>query len=103
MHPHVETGHELYLQTIIRAWPAIAEKGAGAKPHALTAPLRADNWEKAKLVPVTQDMLKGSWTKIDMPPTPSAKAINNASLACGRPLVPTPCWSSSSRLTRRRL
>lgn len=73
VHPHVETGHELYLQAITRAWPVIAGKGAGAKPHALITPLRADNWEKAKLVPITQDMLKGSWTKIDMPTHPIGK------------------------------
>ncbi|HSJ03323.1 MAG TPA: SGNH/GDSL hydrolase family protein [Verrucomicrobium sp.] len=73
VHPHVETGHELYLQAITRAWPIIAAKGAGAKPHDLIAPLRADNWEKAKMVPVTQEMLKGSWTKLDMPTHPIAK------------------------------
>lgn len=65
VHPLVETGHELYLQTIARAWPKVAAASAAAAPHALNEPLRADNWEQAKLVPITQDMLTGSWTKLD--------------------------------------
>jgi len=63
VHPLVNTGHELYLQSIVRSMDEI--KGQG-KPgdHALPAPLRADNWEKAKLVPLSVEMLSGPWEKL---------------------------------------
>jgi hypothetical protein len=65
VHPLVETGHELYLQAIQRSMPKLEGAGVGARPHELIAPLRADNWEQAKLVPITQDMLHGDWQALD--------------------------------------
>lgn len=61
VHPFPETGHELYLQAIVRSLPAI--KSAGTRgAHPLPKPLRADNWERAKLVPLTTKLLQGNWT-----------------------------------------
>jgi len=71
VHPLTETGHELYTQTIIRNMPAIAAVGKTG-PHSLEKTFREDNWEKAKIVEVTQSMLKGNWTKLD--PTQPGKA-----------------------------
>jgi lysophospholipase L1-like esterase len=73
VHPLVETGHELYLQAITRSWPLIAGVVAPTQPRSLASPLRADNWENAKMVPITQSMLKGSWTALDMATHPLAK------------------------------
>lgn len=61
VHPHVETGHQLYLEAIARSWPGIMEASSEAAPHTLPSPLRPDNWEQAKLVPIRPDMLKGEW------------------------------------------
>jgi GDSL-like Lipase/Acylhydrolase family len=66
VHPLVNTGHELYLQAIQRSLPKLETAGVGARPHELIAPLRADNWEEAKLVPITQDMLRGDWKALDL-------------------------------------
>jgi hypothetical protein len=40
------------------------QSGAKPGPHALKAPFRADNWAKAKLVPLDAKMLSGSWHKL---------------------------------------
>ena len=65
VHPLVDTGHVLYLQAIQRSMPKLEGAGVGARPHELIAPLRADNWEQAKLVPITQEMLRGDWKALD--------------------------------------
>ena len=65
VHPLPETGHEIYLQTIVRSWPAIRAASAKSGAHILGAPLRADNWEAAKIVPLTAQMMQGKWEKLD--------------------------------------
>jgi hypothetical protein len=75
VHPLAETGHELYLQTIQRSWPALTAAAGKAAPHQLGAPLRADNWEAAKMVPLTQAMLQGPWEKLDPAKNGQAKAF----------------------------
>ena len=65
VHPLIETGHELYLQSIVRSWDPIKAASGKAAPHALPAPLRADNWEAAKMVPLQTGMLQGRWEKLD--------------------------------------
>ncbi|MDF1813170.1 MAG: GDSL-type esterase/lipase family protein [Verrucomicrobiales bacterium] len=64
VHPHVETGHRLYTEAIARSWPAISEASGKPEPHTAGEPLRADNWEAAKQVAITEDMLKGDWEKL---------------------------------------
>jgi lysophospholipase L1-like esterase len=63
VHP-LDAGHELYVQVIREAMPEI-QKQSKARPHELKTPLRSDNWEKAKLVPVTEKMLQGNWRQLD--------------------------------------
>ncbi|MBB3207054.1 lysophospholipase L1-like esterase [Rhodopirellula rubra] len=65
VHPHVETGHRLYTETIARSWPAIRKASGQTEPHELVEPLREDNWEHAKQVPITERMLHGEWRKLD--------------------------------------
>jgi lysophospholipase L1-like esterase len=62
VHPG-DGGHELYLASITNAFTRMLAGPAGAA-HTLPAPFVADNWEAAKMVPVTQAMLKGSWEKL---------------------------------------
>lgn len=65
VHPLAETGHQLYLEAIERSWPSIKKASGSTGPHPLPAPLRADNWELAKQVPIDPDaMLKGAWEKL---------------------------------------
>ncbi len=63
VHPLVETGHELYLQSIVRSMATIEKKGTLGS-HPLPAPLHADNWEQAKLVPLSSEVLSGQWEKL---------------------------------------
>jgi hypothetical protein len=72
VHPLVDTGHEIYQTVIARSFTAMKETGGQPGPHPLIPPLRADNWENAKIVPITATMLKGSWAKLD--PTQPGRA-----------------------------
>lgn len=64
VHPHVETGHQLYVEAIVRSWPKIVKASGQARPHPLGQPLRADHWEKAKMVAIRPEMLTGDWQKL---------------------------------------
>ena len=65
VHPHPETGHELYLQAIVRSLEPIqtASKSIGA--HPLPAPFVATNYENAKLLPITEATLSKGFTLLD--------------------------------------
>lgn len=66
VHPHPETGHQLYLECIQRSWPKIEAQSAGpVGPHKIPAPLVADNWEKAKMLPLSAAKLSSGWEKLD--------------------------------------
>lgn len=67
VHPLTETGHVLYAETVSRGFDELAKAPAAtaAVPHALGEPLRADHWAAAKLVPLSESMLKGEWQKLD--------------------------------------
>ncbi len=65
VHPHVETGHRLYVEAIARSWPKITAASKTARPHQLVAPLRQDNWEQAKIVSIRPEMLTGEWNNLD--------------------------------------
>ena len=77
VHPLPETGHEIYLQTIVRSWPALRAASVKLGAHAVGQPLRADNWEAAKMVPLTSRMLQGQWAKLDPAQHERARAFAN--------------------------
>jgi hypothetical protein len=62
-HP-LDAGHEVYRDVIADGWKAM-EPAAKPRPHELKKPLRDDNWENARLVPLAPAMLSGSWKKMD--------------------------------------
>ena len=64
VHPFPETGHELYLEAIVRSIPKL-KAAAKPAPHTLGAPLVADNWERAKLLPLSAAKLSDHWQKLD--------------------------------------
>lgn len=64
VHPFPETGHQLYLEAIQRSFPKIQAAGQPG-PHALPAPLAADNWEQAKMIPLEQAKLSPGWHKME--------------------------------------
>jgi lysophospholipase L1-like esterase len=77
VHPN-DTGHGVYHTVIVRSLTAMKDSGT-VGPHNIVGkdPLRKDNWEHAKIVPITQSMLKGKWTKQDPSKPGPAKSFQN--------------------------
>lgn len=65
VHPHAETGHELYLQAVARSLPVIKEASKATGPHKLSAPFIATNYEHAKLVPISAATLSKDFVLLD--------------------------------------
>jgi len=65
VHPLADTGHRLYTEAVSRSVEQMRGAAAKAGPHALPAPLMADNYEKAKLVPLSKAKLSAGWEKLD--------------------------------------
>jgi hypothetical protein len=65
VHPHVETGHELYLEAIVRSLEPIKAATKSPSAHALSAPFIATNYEQAKLLPVTAATLSKGFSLLD--------------------------------------
>lgn len=66
VHPHVSTGHELYLQAVVRSWESISRASGDAVPHGLAQPLNPGNYEQAKLVPISAVGLSGGIRPLDV-------------------------------------
>lgn len=54
VHPHPETGHELYLQAIVRSLPVFSAASQKPADHTLATPFVANHYEMAKLVPIQE-------------------------------------------------
>jgi hypothetical protein len=61
-HP-TDPGHQMYCEVITNALNQI-EPASKPGPHTLKPPMVADNWEAAKLVPLTPSMLSARWAKL---------------------------------------
>ncbi len=61
VHPHPETGHELYLEAIVRSMEPIKAASKAPTAHPLGAPFIATNYEQAKLVPITAATLSSGF------------------------------------------
>ena len=64
VHPLADTGHELYRQSVARAFERLAEGPVMPVMHSLGPPLRSDNAENARMVAITPSMLKGRWQSL---------------------------------------
>ncbi len=65
VHPHVETGHELYLAAIVRSLDPIQKASKAPAPHAVGTPFIATNYEQAKLLPITAAKLSAGFKLLD--------------------------------------
>jgi lysophospholipase L1-like esterase len=83
-HPFAETGHKLYTEAIARSFEAMEglARSTGILPvilnhgrdaHATDAPFTPDNYENAKLIPLTAAMLGDGWQALDLKTDPIAK------------------------------
>ncbi len=57
----------------------LVKQGGTAGPHALGEPFTADNWEQAKLIPLSRARLSPGWVRLDA-------ATNNLARSFGRRL-----------------
>jgi hypothetical protein len=62
-HPLSESGHPLYAGIVVKYLSEMRKK-ALEKVHYLFEPYIPDNWQKAKMVDVSQTELIGEWTKL---------------------------------------
>ncbi|HEX2973624.1 MAG TPA: SGNH/GDSL hydrolase family protein, partial [Tepidisphaeraceae bacterium] len=64
VHPHAETGHRLYTEAVKRSFKTMSEMGPG-QAHKLASAFRADNYEDAKMIPLTRAKLSAGWRKVE--------------------------------------
>jgi hypothetical protein len=64
VHPHPETGHELYLQAVVRSLEPIKAASKAPGPHALPAPFVKDNFENARLIPIAEATLSAGFAPL---------------------------------------
>ena len=65
VHPHPQTGHELYLAAIVRSLDPLRAASKAAGPRQLGEPFIASNYENAKLVPIAEAALSAGFTRLD--------------------------------------
>lgn len=65
VHPHPETGHELYLQAIVRSLDPIQKASSAKGAHQLGEPFIADNYERAQMLPITAASLSKGFELLD--------------------------------------
>lgn len=65
VHP-LPAGHEIYTKAVADAFEKMIDSHAAPIDHApkLDKVFIADNWEKAKMVPIKESMLSGNWSKL---------------------------------------
>ena len=72
VHPG-DGGHDIYRDVIARS--ILAMEGVGsAAPHELVAPLAAEPWENATLLPIAEATLSAGWESVDMATDPVTSA-----------------------------
>lgn len=65
VHPHAETGHEMYLQAIVRSTDPIRAASTKPGPHAIPEPFVKDNLEHAKMIPINEVQLSSGFEWLD--------------------------------------
>lgn len=66
VHPFVDTGHKIYTEVLARSMLRMREAVAPAfVKHQLGEPMRKDNLEAARMVPVAGATMKGDWHLMD--------------------------------------
>ena len=76
VHPYEDSGHRLYLEAVARSMAKILPVGA-AGPHLCPAPLDPQNWEAAKMVPLSRTTRSAGWQKLDPATDGMAKRFAN--------------------------
>lgn len=77
VHPHVETGHEMYFQAIVRSLDPIANASGKPESHVIPSPLDDANYEKAVMVPLNAATLSPGFVQLDSKTDKFAKGWSN--------------------------
>ncbi len=88
VHPHIESGHVLYTESIIRSMKLLRDSFGVINHSFPTVPLMKNNYEDTRLVPVTPEMQQGKWEDV----TQRYEDIISQ-YACKTPL---PTWKTTS-------
>ena len=64
VHPYPETGHQIYLEAVVRSFEALRKMGQ-PQSHSLPEPFVADQWEAATMVPHNRAKLSSGWQRLD--------------------------------------
>jgi lysophospholipase L1-like esterase len=75
VHP-LDAGHEIYAQVVAKHFPALAVGGKPG-PHRLAAPLVADHYQGATMLPLDRAKLGEGWTKLDPAIDPRARSFSS--------------------------
>ncbi len=76
VHPHADTGHELYRQAVAGAFEQMRSMPAKSVKRVLGAPVRTDNFENAKMFPLRREFLQGNWQQMDAATNNLAKSFS---------------------------
>jgi hypothetical protein len=76
VHPYTDTGHQIYLEAVVRSFAKIEQVGKPG-PHVLLDPYVADNWEQARMLALSESKLSSGWKKLDAAADPLAKSFGN--------------------------
>jgi lysophospholipase L1-like esterase len=76
VHPYPNTGHQLYLEAVVRSMEKIRKAGTPG-PHPLPSPFVADNWESAMMVSLSRAKLSAGWERLDPAINAIAKRFGN--------------------------
>ncbi|TDU64650.1 GDSL-like lipase/acylhydrolase family protein [Prosthecobacter fusiformis] len=73
VHPHVETGHELYLAAIVRSLDPIKAASKSTGQHVIPEPFIETHYERAQMLPITQAKLSPGFIALDAVTDPFGK------------------------------
>jgi lysophospholipase L1-like esterase len=76
VHPYTDTGHQLYLEAVVRSFSRIEKAGTPGQ-HSAPIAFVADNWEAAKIVPLSRVKLSPGWHRLDPKVDGLAKSFAN--------------------------
>ncbi|WOO40063.1 SGNH/GDSL hydrolase family protein [Rubellicoccus peritrichatus] len=76
VHPYVETGHPIYFEQVQKALPELLKTGQ-ARAHAIPEALEPNNFEDARMIPITETNFTGSWTTLNDLDGPTPNRLKN--------------------------